>query len=132
MRWVNDDGLPLEGLPTSCVCGKDMTSHSAMTCPCCAYTTQRHNEVRDLLACAMSEVAYDVELEPVLLPLDGETVSCIRADAARADIRARGFWTRQQKDFFDVRVTHPRPSLLSRSGVASQLSDSERQKISSF
>ena len=76
----------------------------------------------------MSEVAYDVELEPVLLPLDGETVSGIRADAARADIRARGFWTRQQNAFFDVRVTHPRPSLLSRSGVASQLSDNERQK----
>ena len=121
-------GLPLEGLPASCVCGKDMTSHHAMTCPCGGYPTQRHNEVRDLLAGAMSEVAYDVELEPVLLPLDGETVSGIRADAARADIRARGFWTRQQNAFFDVRVTHPRPSLLSRSGVASQLSDNERQK----
>ena len=33
--------------------------------------------------------------------------SANRCDDARADIRARGFWGRQQNVFFDVRVFHP-------------------------
>ena len=56
------------------------------------------------------------------MPLQGEAVSGNSADGAR------GFWTRQQNAFFDVRVTHPRPSLLSGSEVAGQLSQHERQK----
>ena len=50
------------------------------------------------------------------------------ADGARVGILARGFWTRQQNAFFDVRVTHPRPSLLLGPEVARQLSKHERQK----
>ena len=110
------------------MCDKDTTGHHAMTCPGGACPTHHHHEVQDLLASAMSEVPGDIELEPVLLPLDIETVSGIRADAALVDIRTRGFWLREQNAFFDVRVAHPRPSFLSRSGVASQLSDNERQK----
>ena len=44
------------------------------------------------------------------------------------DIRARGFWTRQQDAFFDVRVTHPKANLLSRTMVNDQLQAHEREK----
>ena len=58
--------------------------------------------------------------------LNGRTAN--RSQEARLDIRARGFWTRQQDAFFDVRVTHPKASLLSRSEVLCQLKSHERMK----
>lgn len=48
----------------------------------------------------------NVEREP-LLPLTGENIvplSANRREDARADIRATGFWGRQQHAFFDVKV----------------------------
>ena len=120
--------LSLDGVALSCVCGGEMSSHHALTCPSGGYPTQRHNELRDLLADALGSVVCDVAIEPPLMPLQGEAVSGSSADGARVDIRARGFWTRQQNAFFDVRVTHPRPSLLSGPEVAGQLSQHERQK----
>ena len=69
----------------------------------------RH-KIRDITANWLSEVCHDVEREPPLLPLTGETIipqSANRRDDARADIRARGFWGRQQSAFFDIRVFHP-------------------------
>ena len=47
---------------------------------------------------------------PQLQPLTGETIlprSANKQEEARADIRAKGFWNRQQNAFFDVRVFHP-------------------------
>ena len=70
----------------------------------------RHNDIQDITANWLSEVCHDVEREPPLLPLTGETIipqSANRRDDARADIRARGFWGRQQSAFFDIRVFHP-------------------------
>ena len=51
-----------------------------------------------------------------------------RTDGARVDIRARGFWTRQQDAFFDVWVTHPKEHLLSRSEILSQMKNCEKKK----
>ena len=77
---------------------------------------KRHNNIRDITAIWLSEVCHDVEREPPLLPLTGEAIlpqSANRRDDARADIRARGFWRRQQNAFFDVRVFYPNaPSYL--------------------
>ena len=103
----------------------------AATCPTGGYPTLRHNALRDLLADAMGATIPDVRIEPVLLPLDGESLtgaSVNRRDDARLDICARGFWSRQQDAFFDVRVTHPSASLLSRPGVLAQMSRNEEQK----
>ena len=99
-----------------------------MTCATGGYPSARHNEIRDLLASAVAEVCPDVETEPRLACLNGEVVNGLTEDGARVDIRARGFWTRQQNAFFDVRVTHPGSALLSRSEVVSQLSKHEREK----
>ena len=124
-------GFALFDLAERCACGEALTIHHAFVCPVGGYPSARHNELRDLLAAALGEVVSDVELEPRLLPLTDESLpfrTCNRDAEARVDIRARGFWTRQQEAFFDVRVTHPKASLLSRSEVRSQLLSHERAK----
>ena len=124
-------GFALFDLAERCACGEALTIHHAFVCPAGGYPSARHNELRDLLAAALGEVVSDVELEPRLLPLTDESLpfrNCNRDAEARVDIRARGFWTRQQEAFFDVRVTHPKASLLSRSEVRSQLLSHERAK----
>ena len=54
-------------------------------------------------------VGNDVEIEPVLQELTGESLlsGSIRVPEARLDIHARGFWERQRSAFFDVWVCYP-------------------------
>ena len=54
-------------------------------------------------------VCNDVEVEPVLHEVTGETLNhgANKAPDARLDIHARGFWERQRSVIFDVRVCHP-------------------------
>ena len=50
-----------------------------------------------------------MQVEPHLIPLDGETFdlrSANTSEEARLDIKATGFWRQGQTAFFDVRVTH--------------------------
>ena len=51
----------------------------------------------------------DVEMEPVLQEVTGEVLrrGTNKAPDVRLDVRARGFWAREQSAFFDVRVCHP-------------------------
>ena len=69
----------------------------------------RHNEIRDLEAEILQAVCTDVEVEPVLQEVTGEVLlrGANKTPDARLDIRARGFWAREQSAFFDVRVCHP-------------------------
>ena len=65
-------------------------------------------ELRDFIGSVVSEVCHDVEIEPLLQPLDGEVFqarSTTTSQEAR-DVRATGFWTRREAAFFDVRVFH--------------------------
>ena len=59
----------------------------------------------------------NVATEPPLQPLFMESLTRQSADVeleARLDIKARGFWSRAQNSFFDVRAFHPNaPSYLS-------------------
>ena len=48
----------LDRPPTRCVCGAGFSIEHALSCPCEGYPSLRHNEVRDLLAGLMSEVAH--------------------------------------------------------------------------
>jgi len=101
-------------------------------CKTGGFIALRHNNIRDILADAMREVLHDVQTEPPLLPLSGEVLlpqSANRDADARADIRARGFWTEQQCAFFDVRVFYPHaPSYVSRSVSALCRSFEEEKK----
>ena len=66
------------------------------------FITLRHNEVRDITASVLNEVCKDVELEPLLIPLNRETFknkSSITGNEARLDISANGFWIIVRKLF---------------------------------
>ena len=90
------------------MCGKDFSLSHALSCPHGAFLIIRHNEIRNLTASLMSEVCHNVQIEPQLHPLSGETLhyrSAIQDDGVRVDIRASGFWRcLYHHTFFDVRV----------------------------
>ena len=91
----------------------------------------RHNELRDLFGELLTEVCHDVRVEPCLQSLSGEVFSCRSANTApdaRADVRARGFWTRGEDAFFDIRVFHPNAPSYVDCSPASLFSRHERCK----
>ena len=78
-----------------------------MICKRGGFIIQRHNELRDLEADLLDLVCKDVETEPVLQEITGETLNSganLACDAC-LDIHACGFW----ETFFDtcIRVCHP-------------------------
>ena len=103
-------GWPVEGLPNICACGKPNDVNHTMTCKKGGFVCIRHDEVRDLTASMLREVCHDVSTEPTLLALDGEHLNYKTANTsngARVDISARGFWTRGQRAFVDIRIFDP-------------------------
>ena len=73
------------------------------------FISQRHDHTRDLLTTLLDKVCVDVESEPHLIPITGETMQLRSAntnDESRLDIKAKGFWQRGQTAFFDIRITH--------------------------
>ena len=95
-------------LPSHCVCDKAFSVSHAFSYPHSAFPIFRHNDVRDLTVKLMSEVCHDVQVEPHLQPLSGESLhyrSAVHEDDVRVDIRAAGFWNcRHHRSFFDARV----------------------------
>ena len=80
-----------------------------MVCQRGGFIIQRNNEQRNLEAEMLKMVCNDVEVEPVLQEVTGETLNhgANKAPDARLDIHARGFWERQRSVIFNVRVCHP-------------------------
>ena len=104
---------PIPNLPTSCVCGSKFNLEHCMICKKGGFITLRHNSIRDLTASMLREVCTDVGIEPPLIELSGENFelkSTKTGAEIRTDIRARGFWTKGQQAFFDVRVFDPNAS----------------------
>ena len=81
----------------------------ANTCAKGGFIKRRHDQLRDLVAALVDDVAYDVSVEPPLQPITGESLpSSANIDReARLDIAARGFWQRGAMAFFYVRVFNP-------------------------
>ena len=71
----------------------------------------RHDEIRDTFAKIMKDVCFDVEVEPKLQRLEGESFeykSTCTEDEARLDIRANGLWDSLfSRTFFDVKIFNP-------------------------
>ena len=71
----------------------------------------RHDAIRDTFSELMNEVCYDVEIEPHLQSLQGESFdhrTTTTEDEARLDIKANGLWeTRFSKTYFDVNIFNP-------------------------
>ena len=103
-------GWPMNGLPRQCACGIDFDTTHAMNCKTGGFICIRHDEVRDLTAQMLGEVCHDIRVEPVLNPTNRRTFvhqSTNTSEDARVDVSARGFWTRGQYAFLDVRIFNP-------------------------
>ncbi len=100
-----------QNCPATCGCGARFSIEHSLSCPKGGFPSIRHNEIRDLTANLLTEVCSDVQIEPDLQPLTGETLSFATSnsqDGARLDIAANGFWGgRYERTFFDVRVFNP-------------------------
>ena len=102
--------IPLERLPTKCVCGFPFDLQHAFSCPKGGLVIARHNEIRDITAEILGEICTGVTVEPTLTPLTGESLphaTAIKSDQARADVSARVFWIKGQIAYCDVRVFNP-------------------------
>ena len=77
----------------TCACGVRFSVDPAMVCQRGGFVIQRHNELRDLEAEMLRTVCNDVEVEPVLREVTGETLNhgANKAPDVRLDIHARGF-----------------------------------------
>lgn len=72
-----------------------LTTAHAIMCPTGRFPTIRHNKICDILADFLTEVCYDICIEPHPQPLSGETLSTRSAstkDNVRLNIAASGFW----------------------------------------
>ena len=127
-RW------PLKYLPTTCACNKSFSIDHALSCPKGGFVYQRHNEIRDLLSSITSEVCHGVQIEPALEELTGEKLKkgAITTDGARADFSARGFWTRGQRAFFDVRVFNPFAQRYLGQSVEASFAVNEKEKKKNY
>ena len=124
-------GWPIEGLPQLCTCRNAFDPDHAMTCKTGGFICARHDEVRDLTAQMLSEVCRDVRVEPELIPTDGRTFShqsANTAEEARVDVSARGFWTRGQRAYFDVRIFNPMAQSYREQDLAPAHRRNEQQK----
>ena len=95
-------GWPVDRLPSSCPCGARYSIQHSQICKLAGFISMRHDDITDFLAKCLKQVHNDVEVEPPLLPLTGETFRHRSANTesdARADIRVRGFWTDSQMHF---------------------------------
>ena len=102
--------IPLERLPTLCVCGDSFNLQHALSCPKGGLVITRHNELRNLTAEIVGEVCKNVVIEPLLTPLTREEFpknSSNMRNQARADMSARGLWINGQTAVCDVRVFNP-------------------------
>ena len=97
--------------PHTCPCGQPFTLTHSLHCSKGGYTHLRHNEIPDTFATLLGEVCHDVEKEPKLQSLEGETFhnkTTTTEDDARLDIKAYGFWgCRFSRIFFDVKIFNP-------------------------
>ena len=101
---------PLDNLPPTCLCGSDFTIDHAQICKLSGFINMRHDDPTTFLAKCMKEAYHDVELEPPLQPLTGETLRHLTANSepdARADIQGALLdttdqWHRQLDSGLDI------------------------------
>ena len=99
-------GWEFNDMPMVCICGNLSDVDHAMVCMRGGFIIQQHNKICDLEGEILQVVCTDVEKEPVLQHITGEVLprGNNKAPDPWLDIRAQGFWAREQSAFFDVRV----------------------------
>ena len=99
---------PLKNLPSKCPCGMNFDVTHVMNCHRGGFINARHDNVRNFEGRLLKDVCNDVQIEPILQPVNGVQFhrSANTNDEARLDVRAKGFWRQGQNAFFDIRVTN--------------------------
>ena len=119
-------------LPSLCVCSKPLNVSHALSCPFGGFPTLRHNEVRDITARALRQVAHNVTVEPHLQPVTGEAFrhrTAVTEEQARLDVAASGVWGgRFERIFIDVRVFNPFASSNRATSLAASYRRHEQEK----
>ena len=67
-------GWDLNRLPENCECDTKFTIEHALSCKKGGFISLRHNRIRNLTTTLLREVCHDVQVEPRLQTLTGETV----------------------------------------------------------
>ena len=99
---------PVEETPSTCACGKVFMFDHSMIWKLGGFITKRYNELRDVEAeflsvVCMSRSSQSSKTSPANILNRGSN----KAQDARLDIHARGFWERHSSAFFDVRLCRP-------------------------
>ena len=119
-------------LPAHCSCGAPFTTEHAFSCSKGAFPSIRHDRIRDITAQLLTETCHNVEVEPHLQALAGETFNERTAnteDNARLDVKAQGFWgSNREITFFDVRVFNPYASSNCSGTIAASYRRHEKEK----
>ena len=121
-------GWTIPDTPAFCGCGRKNSLDHILTCKKGGYVSMRHNALRDAEAKLMQEVCADVRIEPELIPTNEELIVGNTAPKARLDVSARGLWSKYERTFFDVRVTHPNAESHMRKSLEQLYNENEAQK----
>ena len=97
-------------MPLQCICGLPFGVDHAMQCKRGGYISHRHNEVRDITAHLLNEVCHDVQIEPQLLPLEGEAFQHLSANT-RPDFADCPGRNRQARKYVVSSLCHTRHTL---------------------
>ena len=126
--WLGTFGSP--------ACGTSFSLQHALDCELGGLCIIQHNEVRDTIAQCMREAGHvAVELEPLLLPLEGEVFeykSANKSDEARSDIKCCGFWSNMRQADFDIKVVSPFARSNAHLEPAQLFKNAERSKIREY
>ena len=121
-------GWHIPETPAYCGCGQRNSFDHILVCKKGGYVSMRHNAIRDVEAKLLQEVCSDVKVEPLLIPTDDEVTAGNTALRARLDVSARGLWSRYERTFFDVRITHPTAQSHIRKSMDHLYLENEREK----
>eukprot|EP00794_Sanderia_malayensis_P006323 gene6323-7047_t len=128
-------GNNIPDMPRFCACGKRNSVDHTLDCKLGGYVHMRHNAVRDTEANIMKEVASDVKIEPLLLPVSDAVPlanGTNRAENARLDVSAKGIHSAQKVTFFDVRIANPNNVSNGEKTLVEIYSSHEKEKMKSY
>ncbi len=116
-------GFAFKELPSKCDgCDQLFDVNHALTCKKGGLVTQRHNEIRDVVA-DLSRLAWtSVTREPVIKQAEGNE------PGLKADLLIRGVWNPQETASFDIRVTDTDAKSYQSRPVAAVLQSCELEK----
>ena len=89
--------------PSLCACGSSFSVEYVLSCPKGGLPSLRHNDIRDLNASLLTEIYFQVIVEPELQPVSNPDEYFLSTsntqDGARLDIVMDGFWVGQSEKF---------------------------------